>query len=131
MDTQFLIASLRQRNKQLVVPKVRPGGQLDHYLFQEDTRLVPGAFGIPEPDTGQPVSPDSPDVIFLPLLAFDLQGNRVGYGGGYYDRFLTQRKQSAILVGLSLLGPVTLISDVSEWDVPMDYAVTPEGIYEF
>jgi len=71
-----------------------------------------------------------PDLVILPLLAYDYQGNRVGYGKGYYDRFLAQIPNIP-KIGLSFFKPVEQISDIQIWDVTLDYCITPETIYSF
>jgi 5-formyltetrahydrofolate cyclo-ligase len=67
----------------------------------------------------------------LPLLAFDLKGNRVGYGKGFYDRFLTQCRPGVMKVGLSLEPPVPQVSDANPFDIALDAAVTREEVFRF
>jgi len=69
------------------------------------------------------------DIVLIPLLAFDMRGNRVGYGKGFYDRFLENIKTKKI--GLSLFGPSENINDVHESDVKLDMCITPEKTYNF
>jgi 5-formyltetrahydrofolate cyclo-ligase len=71
------------------------------------------------------------DVAFVQLMAFDKKGHRVGYGKGFYDKFLAKCKPEIIKIGLSFFEPEELISDVLESDVMLDYCVTPSGVYEF
>jgi len=68
------------------------------------------------------------DAVLIPLLAFDNQGFRVGYGGGFYDRFLPACRPEALKVGLSFFDPVDVIEDKDQYDIPMDYCVTPTEI---
>ena len=70
------------------------------------------------------------DVIFVPLLAYDEKGNRIGYGKGFYDRFLANCKPDTLFVGLSFFPPEKNIS-VEETDVPLHYCITPEKILSF
>ena len=77
------------------------------------------------------MSPKLLDVVFVPLLIFDLQGQRVGYGKGYYDRFLGQCKKEVIKIGLSFFEPVATIEDLNPYDIPLDYGVTPNGTFTF
>jgi 5-formyltetrahydrofolate cyclo-ligase len=67
----------------------------------------------------------------VPLLAYDKHGNRVGYGKGFYDNFLSKCKPETIKIGLSFFPPEDKIDDVSENDVNLDFCVTPEGIISF
>lgn len=108
-------------------------GQLRHYLINADTSLIENAFGIPEP-----LPADQPEAslsllkaVLVPLLAFDKQGHRVGYGGGFYDRFLAQCPADCLKIGLSLFEPVERISDVSATDVPLDSCITQTRVYWF
>jgi 5-formyltetrahydrofolate cyclo-ligase len=70
-------------------------------------------------------------VILVPLLAFDLKGFRVGYGGGYYDRFLVQCRPDAVRIGLSYFDPVEKIVDIDRYDVTLHSCVTPDETYHF
>ena len=71
------------------------------------------------------------DVIFIPLIIFDLLGHRVGYGKGYYDRFLQTVNSNSLKIGLSLFEPIDKISDRNNYDVSMDICVTPTKVYNF
>lgn len=131
VDTSFLLAILQGKDKDTVVPKVSGQGELVHYLLTDATVFSISQWGIPEPVSGIEVAPEQLEVVFLPLLAFDLKGYRVGYGGGFYDRFLAKCREDIVKVGLSFFDPVEEISDRSPHDIPMDYCVTPEKIYSF
>lgn len=131
IDTSYLQAELRKRGKEIAIPRVAGKGKLKHYLTTPETRLVTSPWGIPEPEGAKEVAPESLDVVFLPLLAFDAGGHRVGYGGGYYDRFLQQCRDDTLRIGLSFFGPVPAIEDLHDGDLPMHYAVTPETVYTF
>lgn len=102
-----------------------------HFLWDAQTVLEKNAYGIPEPTGGQPVAPADLDVVFVPLLAFDTAGHRIGYGKGMYDRFLEQCRADVVTIGLSLFDPVTAISDIGAWDVPLSIVVTPDAIFHF
>ncbi|MFY0255775.1 5-formyltetrahydrofolate cyclo-ligase [Chitinophaga sp. 30R24] len=106
-------------------------GDMRHYLWKTNTILVRNKFGIPEPVSGDLVQPAEIDLVFVPLLAFDEQGQRVGYGKGMYDRFLQQCRPGVRTIGLSLLGPVPRIEDAGPWDVRLQTVVTPDRIYQF
>ena len=93
--------------------------------------LQEGAYGILEPAGGEVVDPQKIDLVFVPLLAFDASGHRVGFGKGYYDRFLSECRVDCLKVGLSFFGPVDAIEDAAATDVRMDMCITPERIHQF
>lgn len=116
----------------LVLPKTERGSyRMNHVAWDANTALVPNAWGIPEPAAGTVVLPQEIDAVFLPLLIFDEQGNRIGYGKGFYDRFLTECRPATRKIGISLFEAVKVITDVSAHDVAMDLCVTPTRIWSF
>ena len=131
IDTSFILSVLQGKDKNIVLPKVLDETGLIHYLLTDNTVLRKNKWNIPEPVDGLEVSPNKIDVVFIPLLAFDKQGYRVGYGKGFYDNFLQECREDVIKIGLSLFKPVDKISDTQEHDISMDYCVTPEKIYTF
>lgn len=88
-------------------------------------------WGIPEPESGNPIAPELIGLILVPLLCFDKLGYRVGYGKGFYDRFIARCRPDVMTVGLSFFEPVSSIADTDEYDVPLQYCVTPESVYLF
>ena len=77
------------------------------------------------------MQPEQMDVIIIPLLCFDKQGNRVGYGKGFYDRFLQKCSPKALKVGFCLQEPIELVEDLNEFDVKMDVCITPNKVWRF
>lgn len=100
-------------------------------LVEKDGLFIKNKFNILEPISGDIVPPDQLDIIFVPLIAFDVRGYRVGYGKGYYDRYLVQCRQDAIKIGFSFFDAVEYIEDIDEFDVPLNFCITPRRIYEF
>ncbi len=96
-----------------------------------DTPFVTNKFGTLEPQNGHIITPQSIDVVIVPLLCFDQQGYRVGYGKGFYDKYLALIREDAIKVGLSYYEPIDRIEDSNNFDVPLSYCVTPQKTYEF
>jgi len=120
------------RDKEIVVSKSDfESNTLTHYLLTESTRLAISPFGIPEPVDGIEVPATKLDVVFVPLLAFDRKGHRVGYGKGFYDRFLAACRPDVIKVGLSFFEAETQEIPHNDTDIPLDYCVTPNGIISF
>ncbi|MCR9263795.1 MAG: 5-formyltetrahydrofolate cyclo-ligase [Flavobacteriaceae bacterium] len=132
VDTLPLITLLQGKDKNVVIPKVSGEHSMENYLLTDNTVFRKNKWHIPEPVDGIVVPEDKIDVVFLPLLAFDAHGNRVGYGKGYYDTFLHKCRKETIKIGLSFFkAEETLITDVHENDVTLDYCVTPEKVYTF
>lgn len=117
---------------QLAVPVVQADGQtLRHYHLTSATELVPNKWGIPEPVGATEMLPTAFDAVLMPLLACDHNGHRVGYGKGFYDRFLAQCRPDAQRVGLALEAPITEITDVAPTDQALTACVTPEQVWRF
>lgn len=118
--------------KQIVLSKTNfKDISLEHIRYDSDTELYKNKFGIPEPIRGITVNEQDIDVVFVPLLAFDEKGNRVGYGKGFYDIFLEKCRPDTITIGLSLFNDQVTIDDVNDQDFPLDYCVTPNGVIKF
>ncbi|UII77914.1 5-formyltetrahydrofolate cyclo-ligase [Flagellimonas sp. HMM57] len=131
IDTQPILAILQGKDKNVIIPKVNGENILENYLLLDNTVLKKNKWGIPEPVDGIIVPENKIDVVFLPLLAFDLKGNRVGYGKGYYDTFLNNCRKETIKIGLSLFEAETSTHETHEHDVGLDYCVTPDRVYKF
>jgi 5-formyltetrahydrofolate cyclo-ligase len=131
VNTEFLLHILQGKDKSVIVPKANfKTGELIHILLQENTSLSITHYGIPEPESGIEISAEQIDVVFVPLLAFDKQGNRVGYGKGFYDRFLAKCSQNTIFVGLSFFEAEEKILH-KIIDIPLHFCVTPQNLYSF
>jgi 5-formyltetrahydrofolate cyclo-ligase len=137
-DTWPIIHQLWAENQppHLAAPVVQPDGiSLKHYELTPATPLVANRWGIPEPvaDLATEVLPAQLDAVLVPLLACDQRGHRVGYGGGFYDRFLVQCRPGTLFIGLSILDeePVPEIADVLPTDVLLHACITPGGVWNF
>jgi len=100
-------------------------------LVNDETEFEKNELGFNQPMTGMDISPVDIDLIIVPLLAFDKQGYRVGYGKGYYDRFLINCRADAIKIGFSYFAPVDAIADANQFDMPLNYCITHDAIYSF
>jgi 5-formyltetrahydrofolate cyclo-ligase len=86
---------------------------------------------IPEPDDGIEISSKQIEVVFVPLMAFDELGNRVGYGKGFYDIFLKKCSKNTLKIGLSFFEAENFIIENTSHDVALDYCITPNQVYSF
>ncbi|OAD90404.1 5-formyltetrahydrofolate cyclo-ligase [Aequorivita soesokkakensis] len=131
VNTEYLLHILQGKDKSIIVSKTDfDSGEMKHFLLQENTVLKTSEYGIPEPVSGLEISPEMIDVIFVPLLAFDQKGHRVGYGKGFYDRFLEKCGSNAVFVGLSFFEPEPEI-DFEPRDIPLNFCITPKKIMAF
>jgi 5-formyltetrahydrofolate cyclo-ligase len=132
VNTEFILHLLSGKDKEIVISKSDfETRDMTHYLLTDNTRIKKNEYNIPEPVDGLEVPATKIDVVFVPLLAFDKKGNRVGYGKGFYDKFLSKCKPETIKIGLSFFAPEEQISDVFESDVLLDFCVTPNGVWAF
>ena len=131
VDTSYLLSILQGKDKQPIVPKMIDNQSLEHYLLTDQTPLKLNRLGVPEPLSGIAITPQKIEVVFVPLFVFDKEGHRVGYGKGYYDRFLVQCPNNTVKVGLSFFDPISKIEDLDDNDIALDYAVTPKEVYSF
>lgn len=131
VNTEFLLHILQGKDKSIIIPKTNfHTNTLTHILLEEHTKIELSSLGIPEPMSGLVVEPQLLDVVFVPLLAYDLSGNRIGYGKGFYDRFLSQCTSQAIFVGLSFFDPEPKLA-FGELDIPLHFCVTPRETFAF
>ncbi|MFD1090744.1 5-formyltetrahydrofolate cyclo-ligase [Providencia vermicola] len=136
INTQPLIDALWQQNKQVYLPVLHPFSA-HHLLFlhyRPDSQLVKNRFNIAEPplDVRDVLPPEQLDVMLIPLVAFDSQGQRLGMGGGFYDRTLANWQKSGFY-------PIGLAHDcqhveqlpVAHWDIPLPEIITPKKIWRW
>ena len=132
VNTEFVLHLLQGKDKEIVVSKADfSTREMTHFLLTDNTKIKKSEYNIPEPIDGLEVPTHKIDVVFVPLLAFDKNGSRVGYGKGFYDKFLSQCKPETIKIGVSFFEPEEFISDVFESDIKLDFCVTPKQIYQF
>ena len=133
-DTLLLEGVFRDRypDTHLVISKSDLlSNKMDHFVWEKDHLLELNKWGISEPVSGTPIVAEELDAVIVPLLAFDKQGHRVGYGKGFYDRFLSACRPDCLKIGISFFGPVSKIEDIDPSDVALDYCITPDRIWDF
>ncbi len=104
---------------------------LENLRFAPDTPLVQNKWHIFEPTAGDLFEVKKIDAVLVPLLCFDERGFRVGYGKGFYDKFLSECRADCLKIGLSYFAPIERIADAQQYDVPLNYCITPEKIWKW
>jgi len=132
VNTEFILHLLSGKDKETIISKSDfKTRNMTHFLLMDNTKIRKNEYNVTEPIDGLEVPTSKIEVVFVPLLAFDKTGHRVGYGKGFYDKFLTECTSETIKIGLSFFEAEELIADVFESDVKLDYCVTPKGVYKF
>lgn len=127
INTYPIIDFLRQQEKQIVISKSNfTNHTLQHFIFEEQTELVINEYGIPEPVNAKKIHPQKIDLVFIPLLISDQNNYRIGYGKGFYDRFLVTCPISVKKIGLNFFPPIFKIEDCNKFDVPLDAVIYPK-----
>jgi len=126
-NTFPIINGLINNDKKIIISKTDFLQQsMTHYQFEKDTVLHSNKWGIPEPIDARLANENQIDVVIVPLLAMDRKGNRLGYGKGYYDRFLSSLNPKVKKIGLSMSPPLDSLPFVEAHDIGLDYGITPE-----
>ncbi|GAB1265830.1 5-formyltetrahydrofolate cyclo-ligase [Aurantivibrio infirmus] len=137
IDPFHLMIAAHTMNKNCYLPVVKSdsSGTLDFVRYLPDSKLVANQYGIPEPVTtgNEIISPQNLDLVFLPLVAFDPAGGRLGMGAGYYDRTFAvksgERKSRTKLIGLAHDFQRLEQLPTEEWDIPMHAVITESHVY--
>ncbi|HEY0299546.1 MAG TPA: 5-formyltetrahydrofolate cyclo-ligase [Arachidicoccus sp.] len=106
-------------------------GEMQAVLINELTVYQKNNHQITEPANGEIINEKDIDLIFVPLISCDNKGFRVGYGKGFYDKFLSKCREDVLKIGFSYFPPIDEISNVEKFDIPLDYCITPDSVYEF
>ena len=132
IHTEPLLHILQGKDKNIVLSKSDfETSEMKNFLLTDTTLIKKNKWDIPEPVDGIEIPASKIDVVFVPLLAFDKSGHRVGYGKGFYDIFLAKCRKDVIKVGLSLFQAEEEIPGLLSSDVALDYCVSPNLIYKF
>jgi 5-formyltetrahydrofolate cyclo-ligase len=133
-DTWLIIDRIRREfpHIRLSIPKINSEtNRLDNFFFEGLHQLKKNDWGILEPQQGIPTPVEKIDLVLVPLLAFDKHGHRVGYGKGYYDKFLKTLHTNGLTLGISLFAAEEGIDDIQSNDVPLKSVITPHHFYTF
>jgi 5-formyltetrahydrofolate cyclo-ligase len=113
------------------LPVIDANDQLKHIRYEGKDKLKESSWGILEPQSGEETTSDTLDIVLVPMLAINDAGYRVGYGKGYYDKFLATCKPDCIFIGLYQFETFEVIDDVHAADIPLHYCITPQGVHAF
>jgi 5-formyltetrahydrofolate cyclo-ligase len=133
-NTHLFTEFMRFRNPEMKIcyPKSNfAGGYMQAVITDIDTPFSKTVLNILEPQSNDIISPGNIDMVFVPLLAFDKMGIRLGYGKGFYDKWLAGCRPDCIKIGFSYFEPIEAIDDRNEFDVPLDISITPHNVYVF
>lgn len=130
VDTSSFLNYFFENEIRVFVPKIVKGKLISLEITKE-TPLIENSWGIKEPAGDEGSGIKDFDLIITPLLYADQFGNRVGYGKGFYDRFFSEINPNAIKVGVSFFPPHEKVEDITEFDVPLNYLVTPTVVLSF
>ncbi len=126
INTYPIIDFLRQKGKRIVISKsCFKTNTLGHYIFDKNTKLVTNTYGIPEPVDAEAIAVKKIEWVFVPLLVSDKKNYRVGYGKGFYDRFLANCIKEVKTIGLNFFEPIYQIEDVTSFDIPLHKVIYP------
>lgn len=132
VNTEYLLHLLSGKDKEICISKSDfETRKMTHFLLTDNTKIKKSEYNIPEPVDGIEVPSNKMEVVFIPLLAYDKNGNRVGYGKGFYDKFLAECNQNTIKIGLSFFEHEEVISDINATDIQLNYCVTPKRTIKF
>lgn len=133
LSARYILVHAERTGRACYLPVLRPGNRLAFAPFHARTKLRRNRFGVPEPavSRAQRLPARALDLILVPLVAFDAAGNRLGMGGGYYDRTLgflrTRPFRAPILIGLAHSGQQVAKLNAQAWDIPLMGVITDRG----
>lgn len=127
IDTLPIINFFRKKGKRIIVSRCNfEDDTLSHFYFEKDTQLELNKFGVPEPINAKKANVKDIDLVFVPMLISDEKKYRVGYGKGFYDRFLSECRKDTQTIGLNFFPPIKKIEDTHEFDIPLDILIYPK-----
>ena len=130
VDTQLFLNTFFKNKIRVFVPKIYRK-KLISVEISSETPLLKNSWGLREPESNEDSGETNFDFVITPLLYCDQQGDRVGYGKGYYDGFFETVNVKTLKIGLSFFSPEEEINDLRENDVPLDYLITPAEVLSF
>ena len=125
VDTIKILKKLEKKKYQISLPKINKNSKMNFYYWSTKDPLTINKYGIPEPTSDKAIFPD---ILLVPIVAFDKHLNRLGYGGGFYDRFIKRLKQNKKIITIGLAFKFQKIKKVpvNKFDMKLDFIITNE-----
>ena len=126
IDVMKILEKLERLNYLITLPKIKKNSQMDFFHWSIKDPLTINRYGIPEPVSNQN---EYPDVLLVPIVAYDKNLNRIGYGGGFYDRYINKikKRKKTITIGLAYSFQEVKKISMNKYDVKLDFIVTEKG----
>ncbi len=123
INTIKILEKLEKQKYQISLPKIKKNSQMDFFHWSTKDPLIINKYGIPEPTSEKVLFPD---ILLVPLVAFDKFLNRVGYGGGFYDRYIEKLKKRKKIITIGLAYSFQQVKEVpiNKYDIKLDFVVT-------
>ena len=129
IDVTKILEKLEKLNYLITLPKIKKNFQMNFFRWSVKDPLSINEYGIPEPVTNKS---EYPDILLVPIVAYDKNLNRVGYGGGFYDRYINKinRRKKIIKIGLAYSFQEVKKISTNKNDIKLDFIVTEKGFFE-
>ena len=128
IDIMEILKNLEKKNYKISLPKISKNNQMDFYEWSFNDPMLINTFGIPEPSSTKKIYPD---ILLVPLVAFDEKLNRLGYGGGYYDRYIARvlRFKKVITIGMAYSFQKIKKLTINRHDIRLDHVITEKNFF--
>ena len=128
IDILDILSNLEKKNYHISLPKIEKNNKMNFYSWSLDEPLLINDYGIPEPISKRKVYPE---ILLIPLVGFDNEFNRLGYGGGFYDRYLAKKGNSKKILKIGVGFSIQKVSKIptNQYDVSLDNIITEKKIY--
>ena len=125
IDILQILEKFEQKKFIITLPKIKKNSQMNFFKWSQNDPLVVNKFGIPEPISKKV---KYPDVLLVPLVAFDKNFNRIGYGGGFYDRYIKKirNRKKVLTIGFAYSFQKVKKIPTSNYDIKLDFIITNE-----
>ena len=126
LDITKILEKFEKKKYSISLPKIKKNSQMDFFEWSVKNPLIINKYGIPEPISNKVIYPD---ILLVPLVAFDKQLNRIGYGGGFYDRYINKIKKSKKIITIGLAYSFQKVKEIkiNDYDIKLDFVITEKN----